>query len=332
MGQFRTIMAATTALVGATLAGAAIADDKPVYYYASMMQGHPYFLDAHLGLRYAAQKLGVEIRTIGPQGWDPAAHAEAVESAIAKEADGIVTVMWEPGAIPAIKKAMSMDIPVVVVESTVEDTGALAFIGLDNYQSGVAQAKELIRLAGKEGTYVAMGNWGASNTDLKIQGFTDYITTNSSWTEAGRVDDKASTADAIEAAKAILNTHKDIDGVVGFDASSGSGLCIASEELGVDITPLAIVVNDREAPVLECIADGIIDSSIVTKTALSYYFAIQLMELFNAENGGLKGVPVTSDNEATQISVSPQKFFIGAEVINTENVSMFMQENIAQYE
>lgn len=332
MHQIKTLLAATTALVGVTLSGAAVAQDKPVYYYASMMQGHPYFLDAHLGLRYAAEKLGVEIRTIGPQGWDPAAHAEAVESAIAKEADGIVTVMWEPSAIPAIKKAMSMDIPVVVVESTVDNTGALAFIGLDNYQSGVTQAKELIRLSGNTGSYVAMGNWGASNTDLKIKGFTDYITANASWTEAGRVDDKASTADAIEAAKAILNTYKDIDAVVGFDASSGSGLCIASEELGVDITPLAIVVNDREAPVLECIADGVIDSSIVTKTALSYYFAVQLMELFNADNGGLKGVPVTSDNTASNISVSPQTFFIGAEVINAENVGMFMHENIPQHD
>lgn len=332
MRQLRTILAATTALVGATLTGAALADEKPVYYYASMMQGHPYFLDAHLGLRYAAQALGVEIRTIGPQGWDPAAHAEAVESAIAKQAAGIVTVMWEPSAIPAIKKAMSMGIPVVVVESTVEDTGALAFIGLDNYQSGVTQAKELIRLAGSEGSYVVMGNWGASNTDLKYQGFTDYITANSTWTEAGRVDDKASTADAIEAAKAILSTYKDIDAVLGFDASSGSGLCIASEEMGIDISPMAIVVNDREAPVLECIADGIIDSSIVTKTALSYYFAIQLMELFNDENNGLKGVPVTSDNTAAEISVSPQNFFIGAEVINTENVALFMHENIPQYD
>ncbi|MCP4385169.1 MAG: sugar ABC transporter substrate-binding protein [Hyphomicrobiales bacterium] len=322
--------AAAIAIVSAAATSAA-AEDR-VYYYASMMLGHPYFLDGHLGLRYAAEKLGVEVRTIGVQGWDPAAHAEAVESAIAKNADGIITVMWEPGAIPAIKKAMALDIPVVVVESTVDDTGALAFIGLDNYQSGVTQAKELIRLAGKEGRYVASGNWGASNTDAKIQGFTDYITANSSWEEAGRVDDKASTADAIESSKAIFNTYKDIDAVMGFDASSGSGLCIAAEELGIDIKPLAIVVNDREAPVLECIADGLIDSSIVTKTALSYYMAIQLMELFNDENGALKGVPVTANNDVSGISVSPQNLFIGAEVINSENIQHFMHENIPQYE
>ena len=322
------------ALLGGTAvltAGTAAAEDR-VYYYASQLLGHPYLLDNHLGMRYAAEQFGVEIRTTGPQGWDPAGAAEAVEQAIAKEPDGIITSLWEPGAVPAIKRAMEQGIPVIVIEATVENHGAMTFIGLDNYQSGVEQAKELIRLAGTEGTYVASGNWGASNTDAKITGFTDYITANSNWTEAGRVDDKANTADAIEAGKAIFNTFGDIDGIVGFDASSGTGICLAAEELGLDISEMAVVVNDREAPVLECIADGVIDSSIINKTALESFMAIQILEAYNDATVGLANVPISADNMASNIVSAPEVIYMGAAVINADNIESFMHENISQYE
>lgn len=321
------VAVAGTAALSSSVASA----EGRVYYYASQLLGHPYLLDNHLGMRYAAEKFGVEIRTVGPQGWDPAGHAEAVEQSIAKEPAGIITSLWEPGAVPAIKRAMSQGIPVVVIEATVEDHGALTFIGLDNYQSGVAQAKELIRLAGTEGTYVASGNWGASNTDAKITGFTDYITANSNWTEAGRVDDKANTADAIEAGKAIFNTFGEINAIVGFDASSGTGICLAAEELGKDISDLAVVVNDREAPVLECIEAGVIDSSIINKTALESFMAIQILEAYNDAKTGLAGVPISADNAAAGIISAPEVVFMGAQVINSENVGLFMHENIEQF-
>jgi DNA-binding LacI/PurR family transcriptional regulator len=39
-------------------------------------------------------------------------------------------------------------IPVVVIEANLPDSGAMSFIGLDNYQAGADTAKELIKLGG----------------------------------------------------------------------------------------------------------------------------------------------------------------------------------------
>lgn len=321
---------AVVALIGAR-ANAQENGEKRVYYYASQLLGHPYLLDNHLGMRYAAKKFGVDIRTIGPQGWDPAGHAEAVEQAIAKKPAGIITSLWEPGAVPAIKRAMEQGIPVVVIEANVDDNGALTFIGLDNYKAGEVQAKELIRLAGNKGTYVASGNWGASNTDAKFQGLKEYLDKNTEWKMAGKVDDKASTSDAIESSKAIFNTYKDINAIVGFDASSGSGICLAAEELDMDISKLAVVVNDREAPVLECIESGAIDSTIVNKTALESFMAVQVLEAYNDEKIGLSNVPISSDNKAAKVISAPEEIHMGAQVINQQNVKMFIADNIEQY-
>lgn len=319
-------------MIAGLSAGVVAAQDGAArtYIYASQLQGHPYLLDSLLGMSYAAEKFGVTVEPIGPQGWDPVAGAEAVEQAIAREPDGIITTLWEPGAVPGIKRAMEQGIPVIVIEATVPDSGALTFIGLDNYQAGVDTAKELIARGGPSGSYVASGNWGASNTDAKFQGLTDYLDANSDWKLAGRIDDKATTSTAIDAAKTMFNTYPDITAVIGLDSSSGTGICLAAEELDKDIEPLTVIVHDREDPVLECIEYGAIDATIVNKTALEAYMAVQMLEAYNDQAVGLAGVPIASDNNAAGVTPFPEVMYMGTEVIDGDNIQYFLRENLPQ--
>ena len=48
-----------------------------------------------LALRYAAEYFQVNIIAAGPEGWDTQAQAEAIEAAVANQADGIITRMWD---------------------------------------------------------------------------------------------------------------------------------------------------------------------------------------------------------------------------------------------
>ena len=311
-------------MVAMALTGPAHADDaKRTYYYASQLQGHPYLLDSLLGMKDAAKQFDVNVIPLGPQGWDPVGHAQAVEQAIAKHPDGIITTLWEPGAIPAIKRAMGQGIPVIVIEANLPDSGALTFIGLDNYQAGVDTAKELIHVGGTSGKFVASGNWGASNTDAKFKGLMDYLKANSQWELLGRVDDKATTETAIDASKSMYSAYPNLTGIVGLDSSSGSGICLAAEELNKDISKLAVVVNDREGGVLDCIKDGSIDSTVINKTALEAFMAVQMLEAYNNSKVGLATVPISSDNKAAHVTPFPQYMYMGTEVINKDNLKYF---------
>lgn len=302
------------------------------YVYASQLQGHPYLLDSLLGMDYAQDKFGVTVERLGPQGWDPVAGAEAVEQAIARKPDGIITTLWEPGAVPGIRRAMEQGIPVVVIEAVTEDNGgALTFIGLDNYGAGVDTARELIARGGDSGKVALSGNWGASNTDAKVQGLTDYLAANSKWEVVGRVDDKATTSTAIDASKTMFNTYPDITAVIGLDSSSGSGICLAAEELDKDISDLTVIVHDREDAVLECIADGVIDATIINKTALQAYLAVQMLEAYNDQNVGLGTVPISADNKAAGVNPFPAAVYMGTEVIDAENVDQFMRANLPKF-
>ena len=326
LGAGAALMAGTSPLRAQT----APAGKGRTYYYASQLLGHPYLLDCHLGMRYAAKAFGADIRTVGPQGWDPVGHAAAVEQAIAKKPAGIITSLWEPGAVPAIRRAMSQGIPVVVIEANVPDSGALSFIGMDNYACGADTAKALIKFAGKKGKYVASGNWGASNTDAKFKGLTEYLKANSEWELAGRVDDKASTEAAIASSKAMFNTYKGLDAVVGLDSSSGSGIALAAEEMGVDLGKITVVVHDREAPVLEFIKKGLIKGSVINKTALQCFSAVQMLDSWNSPNG-LAGVPIAADNKAAGTMPAPQQVLMGTELITRDTVDLFNHQKIPQY-
>jgi ABC-type sugar transport system substrate-binding protein len=322
-------LGAGSAMLPAAAAAPAAAKGR-TYYYASQLLGHPYLLDCHLGMRYAAKAFGADVRTVGPQGWDPVGHAGAVEQAIAKKPAGIITSLWEPGAVPAIRRAMAQGIPVIVIEATVPDHGAMSFVGLDNYGSGVDTAKALIKFAGKKGRFVASGNWGASNTDAKVKGLTDYLKANSEWELLGRVDDKASTEAAIASSKAMFNTYKNLNAVVGLDSSSGSGIVLAAEEMKVDLGKIAVVVHDREAPVLEFIKKGQIKGAVINKTALQCYMALQMLESYHNQNG-LAGVPVSANNAASGVLPFPERLFMGTALITRENVDSFMHQKIPQY-
>lgn len=313
-------------LFAACMSTTAFAGDKRSYVFAAGVLGHPYWNAAYQGFDYAAQKFGVDIKRVGPQDWNPPAQAEAVEQSIAKKPDGIIAVLWDGSSIPPIKKAMAAGIPVVVIEANLPDSGAMAFIGLDNYQAGADTAKELIKLGGESGKVVALGNWGASNTDAKYRGFSDYLAAHSKWTILGKVDDKGTTNPAIEAAKSLLNTYNDVTGIVGLDSSSGTGLGLAAEELRMDISKLTIVVNDREDAVLDYIHKGVIGASILNKTALEAYMAIELLEAYNDSKIGLADVPISTNNKSAGVTPMPENVFMGTVVVDKNNVEYFLHK------
>ena len=313
-------------LFAACMSTTAFTGDKRSYIFAAGVLGHPYWNAAYQGFDYAAQKFGVDIKRVGPQDWNPPAQAEAVEQSIAKKPDGIIVVLWDGSSIPPIKKAMAAGIPVVVVEANLPDSGAMAFIGLDNYQAGADTAKELIKLGGESGKVVALGNWGASNTDAKYRGFSDYLAAHSKWTILGKVDDKGTTNPAIEAAKSLLNTYNDATGIVGLDSSSGTGLGLAAEELRMDISKLTIVVNDREDAVLDYIHKGVIGASILNKTALEAYMAIELLEAYNDSKIGLADVPISTNNKSAGVTPMPENVFMGTVVVDKNNVEYFLHK------
>ncbi|MBN1506576.1 MAG: substrate-binding domain-containing protein, partial [Sedimentisphaerales bacterium] len=298
------LLAAASLTAGGKAEAPAAAGEKPAaarapshYYLVGAVLAHPYIIDQKLGMRHVAKYLGCTVDIVGPQDWDMTAQAEALEQVIPKKPDGIIIPLWDATALPGVKRAMSMGIPVVAIEAAVADHGCLTYIGLDNYQAGYDTGLELIKRGGKSGKLGIVMNAGASNTELKKAGVLDAIK-DTGWQVVVQAEDKANTEDAIEAAKAMFNAHPEITGVVGLDSSAGTGIGVAIEELKLQAKDMTIVVHDREDTVLEYVAKGVIDATVVAKTALMSYLAVALLEDYNARKSGKMDVPICGDNLA----------------------------------
>jgi ribose transport system substrate-binding protein len=311
--------------------GMAVEKKEPSHYYlVGAVLAHPYILDQKLGMRHAAEYFGCTVDIVGPQDWDMTAQAEALEQVIPKKPDGIIIPLWDATAVPGVKKAMSMEIPVITIEAAVADHGCLTYIGLDNYQAGYDTGIELIKRGGNSGKLGIVMNAGASNTELKKQGVLDAIK-DSRWEVVVQAEDKANTEDAIEAAKAMFNAHPEITGVVGLDSSAGTGIGVAIEELGLQNQDMTIVVHDREDTVLEYVEKGIIDATVVAKTALMSYLAVALLEDYNARKNTDFDVPISKDNMAAGVRSVPENVYVGAEIVDKNNVQYFLRKNMPKY-
>jgi ribose transport system substrate-binding protein len=302
-------------------------DPDRTYYLCSSHQAHTYFTDSHIALRYAAEYFNVKIVAQGPDAWDTSAQAQAIEQAISKNPAGIITRFWDSTPLEAVKQATAAGIPVVVTETRIGETqddigGALTYIGLDNYACGRDTARTLVQYAGTSGELVCMGNWGASNTDAKLRGVEDYLRENyPGWRIVARVDDKADPSAAIDAGKSIINNYPNVKGIIGLDSSSGTGISTAMEELNKAAGSYTIVVHDREPATLEFIDRGYISATLCNKTATDEYMAILVMEDWN--NGGLKNIPLSSDNAAAGITAVPDNMYNTVFAITKDNVRYF---------
>jgi ribose transport system substrate-binding protein len=94
----------------------------------------------------------------------------------------------------------------------------------------------------------------------------------------------------------------------------------------VDISKLTIVVNDREDAVLDYIHKGVIGASILNKTALEAYMAIELLEAYNDSKIGLADVPISTNNKSAGVTPMPENVFMGTVVVDKNNVEYFLHK------
>ena len=308
---------------------ASASQEQKTYYYVGTNHGHPYWYDVHQGFHFAAEFFNVRVVQAGPDTYDPAAQAEALEQTITKRPDGIIVPLFDASVFPGIKKAMDAGIPVVVIESTMPDSGALAFVGLNAYDSGVETAAELIRAGGNSGNVAIIGNWGAANTDQKVNGFKDHLAANGNWNIVAELDDKAESEVAIEAAKSAFINYADLDAIIGLNSSSGPAIAVAMEELNLAAGSVLVICHDREDIALEYIEKGYIHATIASKTASMPWLAIAILEGYIDNNGA--NIPLSGNNATAGINPIPEFCYTGSIVINKDNVEFFKRDTIPEY-
>jgi simple sugar transport system substrate-binding protein len=219
---------------------------------------NPFFVPAKNGSHDAASLLGVGVQWTGSRSSDVAQMVKAMRHAIAAGADGIAVSLIDPTAFnSATRLALSRGIPVVSYNADGgKQNKRLAYIGQDNYQSGLELGSRLVKLCSRGDVYLFIATPGQENIQPRIDGALDAIRDSG---RPIRTHVVASGVDIGHERKKIEATYlanKKLRGLFAVDAGSTAGVAEVMRKYklhkrgvragGYDLLPVTLrAIHDR---------------------------------------------------------------------------------------
>ncbi len=146
---------------------------------------NPFFIDMERGAREAADKLGVElIVQSAEREVDVEKQMQIIENLIQRQVNALcITPSGSKEIVPAIVKANKAKIPVLIVDTRVDETtlkeagGQVAtFIGSDNFAGGKIAGKKIVESLGGRGKVAVLeGIPGHETGDARLGGFHEAL-------------------------------------------------------------------------------------------------------------------------------------------------------------
>lgn len=193
----------------------------------------PFYITMHVGAAEEAKKLGVKLTWQGGTTFSPTAQLPVVNALLAKNPSALLIAPTDVNALKApIQKFVNANIPVIAVDTTINDTSLLtAAITSNNTQGGAAAADAIAKLAHDKGD-VAVDNVnpGISTTDARAAGFISEIKKypNMHVVATEYNNDSASTAES--QVRNLILAHPNLVGVFATNlyGAQGAGTAIAA--------------------------------------------------------------------------------------------------------
>jgi simple sugar transport system substrate-binding protein len=220
---------------------------------------NPFFVPAMNGSHDAASLLGVEVKWAGSKTSEVGQMLKAMRQAIAAKADGIAVSLVDPTAFNgATKLALSHGIPVVSYNA---DGGRqnkrLAYIGQDNYESGLELGARVVRLCSKGDVYLFIATPGQENIQPRIDGALDAIRDSGKPIRPHVVSSGVHVGHERSKIEATYLANKDLRGLFAVDAGSTAGVAEVMRKYnlqkrgvragGYDLLPVTLrAIHDRQ--------------------------------------------------------------------------------------
>ncbi|WP_238899897.1 substrate-binding domain-containing protein [Clostridium sp. YIM B02500] len=251
---------------------------KPKIVLISHIKTNPYWLDIKAGAERAAKERGALVEFLGPTTASTEDGLKLFDMATSAKVSGIITYVQEEGQYKKkINSAMEKGIPVVTIDSDEEDSNRIAYVGTDNVLAGQVAGKEMVKQIGTSGNVaIVMGGKNVKNQKERVEGFTQYIKSNSN---LKIVDTDSSDAMLLEAeiiTRKILNRNDNINALFCTSALDGIGAARAVKDLNYKDRVKIICFDDLD-DTLSNIRNGLVSATIVQKSNEMGYRAVNII-------------------------------------------------------
>lgn len=251
---------------------------KPKIVLISHIKTNPYWLSIKEGAERAAKERGTVVEFLGPTTASTEDGLKLFDMATSAKVSGIITYVQEEGKYTKnINNAVEKGIPVVTIDSDEENSNRMAYVGTDNVLAGQAAGEETIRQIGENGNIaIVMGGKDAKNQKERVEGFKNYITSNSNLKIVDTDSSDAMLLEAEIATRKILNRNEKIDALFCTSAFDGIGAAKAVNDLNYKGKVKIICFDDLE-DTLNDIKNGLVAATIVQKSNEMGYRAVNII-------------------------------------------------------
>ena len=219
---------------------------------------NPFFVPAMNGSRDAASLVGVDVKWAGSTSSDVGQMVKAMRHAIAAKVDGIAVSIIDPTAFNGpTRLALSHGIPVMSYNADGgKQNKRLAYIGQDNYESGLELGSRLARICSRGDVYLFIATPGQANIQPRIDGALDAIRDSGKPIRAHVISSGVDVGHERKKIEATYLAHKDLRGLFAVDAGSTAGVAEVMRKYrlhkrgvragGYDLLPVTLrAIHDR---------------------------------------------------------------------------------------
>ena len=225
------------------------------------LTGDEFYTTMECGAQAAARELGAELTVQGPEEFSAAEQTPILNAAIQANPDAILIAPTDRTAMVApIQSAVNQDIPVVLVDTTIEkEEIALAQISSDNIEGGKQAGEALAREIGEEGKVMVISvTPGISTTDQRKQGFEEAIKKYPNIEYLGTEYCNDDPVKAASITTSTLQSNPDLKGIFGANVFSGQGAGTGVRQTGKK-DQVSVVAFDASPTQVEDLRRGNVD-------------------------------------------------------------------------
>lgn len=251
---------------------------KPKIVLISHIKTNPYWKYIRDGAERAAKERGAVIEFLGPTTASTEEGIKLFDMATSSKVSGIITYVQEEGKYKGkINSAIEKGIPVVTIDSDEENSNRISYVGTDNILAGQAAGEEMIKQVGNSGNVaIVMGGKNVKNQIERVEGFANYITSNSNLKIVDKDSSDAMLLEAEIITRKILSRNDKIDALFCTSALDGIGAAKAINDLNKKGKVKIICFDDLEET-LTNIKNGLVSATIVQKGDEMGYRAVNIV-------------------------------------------------------
>jgi ABC-type sugar transport system substrate-binding protein len=258
-------------------------DDKIKIAYVVKAMTDQFWIDMRNGAEETAREFNVELSFQAPdKETDVEKQIQMVENAIISKVDAIILSASSSTALnPAIVKANKANIPVILVNDTINNAALEAdggfvetYVGIDQYAAAaLAGDYAAANLSGGK-VLLLEGPSGVDALEQRLAGFRDKVSSKPGFEIAASQNANCDRNEGFNVMQNVLTSNPDINIVWSVNAEMGQGAIQAIEQAGKTGT-ISVFDFDASNDDIEAIKAGTLVGSVAQYPAIQARAAIQ---------------------------------------------------------